>query len=247
MSKNISRGIVSIIPCILLLLGWFVWSYASVNEDSMAGIFRTNIVYEYHDTIRGVPSILSLSNDYNYFEKVEVIESEDLELKEESESSLDVQLLSYKTNVADLNNWIVPVVGNYVITTYYGEYHKAIDYYSYAGYNSDILASNNGTVYAAYNNCIAGDASCNGRRGNYVIINHNNGDYYTMYMHLNYVYVGVGTDVSAGDVIGSMGNTGYVIPSPSSSNPYGGTHLHYEVYIGIPDRGGYKINPLNLY
>ena len=68
-----------------------------------------------------------------------------------------------------------------------------------------------------------------------------------MYMHLNYVYVSAFSDVSAGDVIGSMGNTGYVIPSPSASNPYGGTHLHYEVYIGIPDCGGYKINPLSLY
>lgn len=66
-------------------------------------------------------------------------------------------------------------------------------------------------------------------------------------MHLKDVYVNIGDIVSAGDVIASIGNTGYVIPSPSSYNPYAGAHLHFEVYIGVPDKGGYTINPLNLY
>ena len=66
-------------------------------------------------------------------------------------------------------------------------------------------------------------------------------------MHIHNVYVSVGDNVRAGDVIASMGNTGHVIPAPSSYNPYGGVHLHFEVYQGIPDRGGYTINPLTLY
>ncbi len=39
------------------------------------------------------------------------------------------------------------------------------------------------------------------------------------------------TYVYAGTVIGIMGNTGYVIPLPSPSNPTSGTHLHFEVYV----------------
>ena len=66
-------------------------------------------------------------------------------------------------------------------------------------------------------------------------------------MHLAEIYVRVGDIVSAGDVIASMGNTGYVIPRPTSSNPYGGTHLHFCVFIGEPYKGGYAINPFNLY
>ena len=66
-----------------------------------------------------------------------------------------------------------------------------------------------------------------------------------MYMHLNSIYVSEGQTVARGQKIASMGNTGYVVPTPSAYNPYGGTHLDYSVHIGSPE--GYTINPLNLY
>jgi len=186
-----------------------------------------------------------LSKNNSYLESVSIIEEEDIERIQEEKTK--VELMNKKNGIADLSNWHLPIVGNYIITTYYGSGHRAIDYYSYSGYDSDILSANNGTVYTVNTGCVAGNMSCNGGRGNYVVINHNNGNYYTMYMHLNRVYVNVGDIVSSGDVIASMGNTGHVIPAPTSSNPYGGTHLHFEVFIGIPDRGGYNINPLSLY
>ena len=46
-------------------------------------------------------------------------------------------------------------------------------------------------------------------------------------MHLNQINVKVGDTVSVGQVIGTMGNTGNVIPVPNESNPFGGTHLHF--------------------
>lgn len=155
--------------------------------------------------------------------------------------------VSFVNGVANLDKWVFPVSGNYTITTYYSSSHRAIDIYSYSGYGSSILAANNGTVITDSAGCYRGDVSCNGRRGNYVVINHNNGNYYTVYMHLAEIYVKVGDTVSAGDVIASMGNTGHVIPLPTSSNPYGGTHLHFCVFIGEPYKGGYAINPFNLY
>jgi hypothetical protein len=40
-------------------------------------------------------------------------------------------------------------------------------------------------------------------------------------------YTGSGAkQVSKGDVLASAGNTGFVIPTPTSSNPYAGTHSH---------------------
>ena len=148
-------------------------------------------------------------------------------------------------HVADLSYWAWPTVRPYVITTYYGyrwgSMHAAIDI-SGAGHGSDIYAANNGTVVAASSGCAVGNASCNGRRGNYVTIDHNVGGYSTIYMHMDRVNVRVGQVVSRGQKIGTMGNTGEVYPVPTSSRPYSGTHLHFAVH-----RNGSPINPMGLY
>lgn len=153
----------------------------------------------------------------------------------------------YAPEVADLTYWAWPTDKPYTITTYYqyrwGSFHAAIDIY--VGYGAPIYAANNGVVAVANGGCAPGNTRCNGGRGNYVVINHNAGGYYTMYMHLNAVYVSVGQTVARGQKIASMGNTGYVVPTPNAYNPYGGTHLDYSVHMGSPE--GYTINPLNLY
>ena len=148
-------------------------------------------------------------------------------------------------SVADLTYWAWPTERPYTITTYYGyrwgSMHAAIDI-SGAGFNSAIYAANNGTVTAVGTGCVVGNASCNGRRGNYVTINHNVGGYSTVYMHLNAVYVTKGQVVSRGQKIGTMGNTGEVYPIPTSSSPYSGTHLHF-----VTSRNGSPFNPMSLY
>lgn len=157
-----------------------------------------------------------------------------------------VVLLSNNKNVDNLTNWSFPTTGNYTITTYYSNYHNAIDIYSYDGYDSDIYSANNGEVIETSNNCQIGNLYCNGKRGNYIIIKHPN-NYYTIYMHLNKILVSTGDLVLSGDKIATMGNTGNVIPVPNYFNPYNGTHLHFNVYIGEPYKEGYTINPLSLY
>ena len=77
--------------------------------------------------------------------------------------------------------------------------------------------------------------------------NHNNDNYYTVYMHLSAVHVKEGQTVSRGQKIGTMGNTGEVYPAPSSYSPYSGTHLHFETSKGNPTYGGSRFNPLSLY
>ena len=150
-------------------------------------------------------------------------------------------------NAGNDNRWTFPVDGNYVITTYYGYDHRAIDIYDYAGYGASVLSANSGVVVSSSSSCYRGDLFCNGNRGNYVIVKHNVSDYYTIYMHLASINVSLGDIVSSGQVIGTMGNTGYVIPTPSDINPYGGTHLHFCVFVGEPYNGGYAINPFDLY
>lgn len=148
-------------------------------------------------------------------------------------------------HIADLTYWAWPTERPYVITTGYGyrwgSMHAAIDI-SGAGHGSDIYAANNGTVTAVGTGCVVGNANCNGRRGNYVIINHNIGGYTTTYMHLANVNVKIGQVVSRGQKIGTMGNTGQVYPVPTSRNPYSGTHLHF-----VTSRNGSVFNPMSLY
>ena len=66
--------------------------------------------------------------------------------------------------------------------------------------------------------------------GNLVVIDHGN-DWQSLYAHLNDVYVGCGTSLYQGAVIGTMGSTG------NSSGP----HLHFELmYVTT------KVNPWNF-
>ena len=147
------------------------------------------------------------------------------------------------TPVSD--GWAWPTDGGYTITTYFSAGHKALDIFK--GYGTNIYAANNGVVTTVKAGCIAGNLACNGRGGNYVVIKHNSSNYYTVYMHLKDIHVKVGDNVSKGQVIASMGNTGNVIPVPTAASPYLGTHLHFCLYIGEPYRGGYAVNPMRLY
>lgn len=152
----------------------------------------------------------------------------------------------YVPNVADLSYWAYPTSRPFSITSGYGyrwgTFHGAIDFY--VGHGAPIYAANNGTVYATGTGCIRGDTRCNGGRGNYIIIQHNAKNYYTQYMHLSSVSVKKGQTVARGQKIGTMGNTGHVVPTPAyNSKSYAGTHLHFELWVGVPNRG-YHLNPL---
>lgn len=154
------------------------------------------------------------------------------------------------SHIADLSYWAWPTNKPYTISSYYayrwGTMHDAIDITG-TSYNSPIYAANNGVVSAVKTGCAPGDSSCGTTRGNYIVINHNIGNYYTLYQHLNIVNVKVGDVVERGTKIGTMGNTGFVVPSPTSSSPYAGTHLHFSAYRGDPLKGGVSFDPLILY
>lgn len=173
--------------------------------------------------------------------------------KEEIKPSVSKILVKgekYIPNVADLSYWAWPVQRPFTITSGFGyrwgELHGAVDFY--VGHGSAIYAANNGTVYSVGTGCVRGDIQCNSRRGNYIVINHNIKNYYTQYQHLEKVYVSPGQTVYRGQKIGTMGNTGNVVPRPAyGSGSLAGTHLHFETWTGIPYNGGKAFNPLRLY
>ena len=230
-----------------------VVEYHSVEEEEKS--FDTEIQYDsnqykgYEKILReGENGLYQVVRKYQYvngqLEEAVVISSTELK---PSVNKVVVKGDKYVPEIADLSYWAWPTARPYTITTYYewrwGEFHDAIDIY--VGYNSPIYAANNGTVYKVGKGCTPGYLSCNGRQGNYVLINHNAGGYYTIYMHMNEIWVHEGDTVARGQQIGTMGNTGNVSPVPSSYSPYSGTHLHFGVRVGSPY--GRTINPFNLY
>lgn len=98
--------------------------------------------------------------------------------------------------------------------------HNGIDIVS--DYNTPIGAVEDGIIYQ-----IQIDDPIHSK-GNGIWIKHQN--YYTIYWHLSRFNVVIGQQVKAGDIIGFMGNTGYVFPKPTEENPYAGTHLHFGIW-----------------
>jgi len=107
---------------------------------------------------------------------------------------------------------IWPVRG--MLTQHFGGGHKGLDIATAHG--TPVVAAAAGQVvlvaYGYYG------------YGNYVIIRHANG-METSYAHLSAIYVTMGQQVQQGDVIGTVGCTGWCT----------GPHLHFEVHVnGVP-------------
>lgn len=124
--------------------------------------------------------------------------------------------------------YVRPVSG--IITSPYGArksgYHYGVDIGNKIG--TPVVAAASGVVTKVVSGCREGVVSCGGRYGNYIVIEHSNGTK-TIYAHLNTVDVSVGDNVSQGEKIGGLGNTG------RSSGP----HLHFE----IENASGSKMRP----
>lgn len=125
--------------------------------------------------------------------------------------------------------WFWPTAKPYVISSPFGwrwgKLHAGIDI-SGTGRGSPIYAANNGVVEKA---------DYNGINGHYIYINHNNG-YMSVYAHLDSIRVVSGQTVEAGQLIGTMGDSGFAT----------GVHLHFSIYSGNPVSGT-PLNPRMFY
>ena len=116
----------------------------------------------------------------------------------------------------------------------WGTQHKGIDIGDAGIMGASICASKAGTVTYVNNSCThnyakTSSCGCGGGYGNYVIIQHD-GTYSTVYGHMTSASVSVGDYVQQGEVIGTVGSTGWST----------GAHLHFEVRVN-----GVQQNPLD--
>ena len=127
--------------------------------------------------------------------------------------------------------WPVPdfVPGGHLrVTSEFGPRFSGSDYHTGIDFSSDgtgifgakVVAANSGTVVVAVSNWTYGWDF-----GNWVMIDHgvdeNGNSIATIYAHLDQVHVSVGQEVKRGELIGSVGSTGW------STGP----HLHFEVRV----------------
>lgn len=124
------------------------------------------------------------------------------------------------------------------ITQKYGKNHCGVDIISTTGSGiPDIVAHSQGIVVVSVNNKDRDNTSTGTNSyGNYVQIKHPN-NMYTLYAHLKKgsVKVKKGDNVSLGQVIGTMGNSGRT----SGTSATTGIHLHFEVR----NKDNYVIDP----
>lgn len=158
--------------------------------------------------------------DYNEIDTEEIEVASNIVEKAAKEMIEDSKALAI---INDVKISSLPVIGS--ITSRYGEVsnlrshiHGGLDIASTTG--TDIKAVSKGVVTYA--------SSCGGY-GNLVKIDHGN-SVETYYGHCSKIYVKVGQEIEAGDVIAAVGSTGY------STGP----HLHFEIRID-----GNTINPQN--
>lgn len=101
-----------------------------------------------------------------------------------------------------------------------GQMHAGIDIAIYGNkQGTPILSAWSGKVTRSSKGCLDGNLKCGNGGGNWIEITHSN-NYKTRYLHLQKNFVSVGQSVKAGQVIGTMGNTGYSTA----------THLHFEIW-----------------
>lgn len=101
-------------------------------------------------------------------------------------------------------------------------------------YGIDIAAAQGTPVYAAASGVVT-RANYSSSYGNVIYIYHSSIDKTTVYAHLHSMSVSSGEEVSAGQQIGGIGNTGRSF----------GNHLHFEVHNGLWSQHG-GVNPMNF-
>ena len=117
-----------------------------------------------------------------------------------------------------VDGFTLPVISPYVITQSYAEHLEYAAAHPDITYNGGIdLWTEERTIRAAWSGKIEKVAYQANGYGNYIKIRHDWG--FSLYAHLERIYVNVGNLVPAGTAIGLMGSSGFST----------GIHLHFEL------------------
>lgn len=166
---------------------------------------------------------LNLTISEKITQNIEEIKTDEVEV---AKSNISTVIEENENTIADVEGIKIaclPVTG--IISSRYAESssirsstHTGLDIAAPSGTDIQVVAD--GTVTCA---------SYNGSYGNLVKVDHGNG-VETWYAHTSKMYVTVGQEVKAGDIIAAVGSTG------NSTGP----HLHFEIRIN-----GNHVNPQN--
>mgnify|MGYP007100050682 CR=1 FL=1 len=138
------------------------------------------------------------------------------------------------------------------VTQWFGENHKL--YYDAVVINGVHLEGHNGHDYVAPWGtqllCVEGGIVCDvkedaGGYGKHVRVFCPETKHEWTYGHLSFIQAKLGDTINAGDKIGLMGNTGFVVSDSNGLgfwkyNPYAGTHLHLGLRQMKYSTGGWK-------
>ena len=200
-------------------------SYSEITTPGVVGISRMTTKYVVKNG-EMQPGVVTIGDPVTIVEKVDEVTT-----KGGTPYASYVRGTYVDTGI----DWGWPTNSPYVITSGFGyrwgSLHEGIDI-SGTGHGSPIYSVLDGTVYNAgweIRLCTGG--------GYCAIISHPNG-YYTLYAHMSSIKVSPGDKVTRGQMIGTMGATGWAM----------GTHLHFCVWYGVPYAAGSRLyDPMEVY
>ncbi len=160
------------------------------------------------------------ADEEQYAKAYEIAEAEEQKIQKELQAQAEKEAQNgTQTKYTGTGRFVWPVPASQRVTSNYGyrihpvyktkKFHSGIDIG--AGYGSDIVAAESGTVTTA---------TYGSGYGKYVVVNHGSG-ITTLYAHCSSLLVKAGDKVTRGQVIAKVGSTGVST----------GNHLHFEVRI----------------
>lgn len=213
-----------------LIITYKYYEIALNNET----IELVNTIEEAEDLLNNIKEKnaeeLELSIKERYTQEAEEVKTTEIEIAKTSiQGKIEETLQKQKeqeriNNLPDVNGIklaVTPISG--IITSRYGV-SSSLRKSTHTGLD---IAATTGTPIKVVADGIVTSASYNGSYGNLVKIDHGNG-VETWYAHNSKIYVKVGQNVNAGDIIAAVGSTG------NSTGP----HLHLEIRIN-----GQHVNP----
>lgn len=218
------------------------WTEENVTERENTVAYKTEYIYD--DTLADGTRIVRTAGKDGYTENVYTVKyyRGEFSSKELSKSTVyepTTEVIVIGTKKEEAYGLPYRAGQGYPITQSYGNGHYAMDIGVW--YGDPILAVKSGTVIYAYDEGYFSTSDANWTYGTFVVIEHEDG-VRSYYAHLKSRTVSVGQKVTGGQIIGYSGNTGRVNPTPTASNPYAGTHLHFE--IRVKQNGSYvKVDP----
>ena len=205
---------------------------SSVNKESMKDLtldekekYKEEIIKVRQRIIKGIKEVVSyyegVSSQYN------VVSQNKYWWPIGSDSTIDVDGVVFASDTpskitisSPFGLRVDPVTGERNTS------HNGIDVPGDLGV-TNVISVKDGVISKITNECSDGaNADCGGGYGNYIMIQHVDGNY-TLYAHLasGSISLNVGDSVKQGQVIGKVGNSG------KSTGP----HLHFEIRVGGND------------